>query len=275
MAMSLSGTFDAPDLAELLALLDHRACTGRLSIRAGSMHATIRLEGGCAVGAEVSGAIWRDAGRDWRSSLGEAFLQVLRVGRGSFEFQPADPVETRSDHRVKLPEAAAAAHERLALWREVDAVIPSMGAIPQLAEGMLPESMSIDQQQWRVIVAIDGRRTVAGVARRLDMDQLGLAQILKPLVEDGAVALVGPESWPKPVASRSAEATVDAEVPDSGTEAAANPDGADEQPAAGNNGDASDNGDEGLARRRTTIVIPAYRTRARPPKLPAGAAPLA
>ena len=73
----------------------------------------------------------------------------------------------------------------------------------------------------------------------------------------------------KPIASRNAEATVDAEVPDSGTEAAANPDGADEQPAA------SDNGDGGLARRRSTIVIPAYRTGTRPPKLPAGAAPLA
>jgi uncharacterized protein DUF4388 len=274
MAMSLSGTFDAPDFAEVLALLDRRSCTGRLSIRAGSMHATIRLEDGCAVGVEVSGAIWRDAGRDWRASLGEAFLQVLRAGRGSFEFQPADPVETRSDHRVKLPEAAAAAHERLALWREVDPVIPSMGAIPQLAEGMLPESMSIDQQQWRVIVAIDGRRTVAGVARRLDMDQLGLAQILKPLVEDGAIALVGPESWPKPIASKSSEATVDAAAPDSASEALTNPDGADEQPAASDNVDANDI-EGGPAPRRSTIVIPAYRTRTGPPKLPAGAAPLA
>jgi hypothetical protein len=274
MAMSLTGTFEAPDFAEVLTLVARRSCTGRLSIRAGSMHATIRLNDGFAVGVEVSGGIWRESGRDWRASLEEAFLQVLRAGRGSFEFQPGDRFEVASVKPVKLPAVVAAATKRLAKWREVDSVIPSMSAIPQLAEGMVSATMSVDREQWRVIVAIDGRRTVAGVARRLNMDQLSLAQILKPLVEDGAVTLVGPESWSKSTLTKSLDVAGGADGAD-GAESTDVVAEVSDDAVAGADQAATGEGPEADGPRRSTIVIPAYRTRPRPTGLPAGAAPLA
>jgi len=283
MAMSLTGTFDALDFADVLGLVARRSCTGRLSIRAGSMHATVRLNDGLAVGVEVSGGIWRDAGRDWRASVEEVFFQVLRAGRGSFEFQPGDLLENVSGKPVKLPVVVAAAVKRLAKWREVDSVIPSMSAVPQLAEGMVTEAMSVNQEQWRVIVAIDGRRTVAGVARRLDMDQLRLAQILKPLVEDGAVALVGPESWPKLAVTKNggaadaaagADAAVGA-VGQDGSEPTEGPVEASDVAVAAQDQAAEGGEPEVDGPRRSIIVIPAYRTRTRPTGLPAGAAPIA
>ncbi len=266
MAMSLTGTFDALDFAEVLELLARRSCTGRLSVRAGSVHTTIHLEDGCAVGVEVSGTGWRDQGRHWRMSLEEVCFQILRVGRGSFEFQPSERRDSPPDGSAKLTEVVAAAQERLVLWREVESVIPSMSAVPQLSDGLLADSMTVNQEQWRVICAVDGRRTVAAVARRLDMDQLGLAQILKPLVEDGALALVGPESLPRSALIRTESVDV---IPGE--------DGTAEAPfrfdAIESESEEDDEGSE-QGSRRSPLVIPAYRIRRRTPGLPTGTAPV-
>jgi hypothetical protein len=262
MAMSLTGTFDALDFAEVLELLARRSCTGRLNVRAGSVHATIHLDAGGAVGVEVSGTGWRDQGRHWRMSLEEVCFQILRVGRGSFEFQPGDRRDGPSKDSALLTEVVAAAQQRLALWREVESVIPSMSSIPQLSEGLLTDSMTVNQSQWRVICAIDGRRTAAAVARRLDMDQLGLAQILKPLVEDGALSLVGPESLPKSALIRTESVDVIPGV-DGSAEAPFRFDAIESEPDE--EGEGSEPGS-----RRAPLVIPAYRIRPRPSGLPAG-----
>jgi len=265
MAMSLTGTFDALDFAEVLELLARRSCTGRLSVRAGSVHATVHLSDGSAVGVEVSGTGWRDQGRHWRMSLEEVCFQILRSGRGSFEFLPADRRENPPNGSVLLTEVVAAAEKRLSLWREVETVIPSMSAVPQLSEGLSADSMTVSQEQWRVICAVDGRRTVAAVARRLDMDQLGLAQILKPLVEDGALALVGPESLPRSALIRTESVDV-----------ISGEDGSAEAPfrfdAIESDSEEDDDGAE-QGSRRAPLVIPAYRIRPRAPGLPTGTAP--
>jgi Domain of unknown function (DUF4388) len=266
MAMSLTGTFDALDFAEVLELLARRSCTGRLSIRAGSVHATVHLDDGSAVGVEVSGTGWRDPGRSWRTSLEEVCFQILRSGRGSFEFQPAERPDRPAADSVRLTEVVVAAQKRLALWREVESVIPSMSAVPQLSEGLIADSMTVNQEQWRVICAVDGRRTVAAVARRLDMDQLGLAQMLKPLVEDGALSLVGPESLPRSALIRTESVDVVAGE-DGSAEAPFRFDAI--EPESDNDTDGSEAGS-----RRSPLVIPAYRVRTRPAGMAAGPAPV-
>jgi Domain of unknown function (DUF4388) len=266
MAMSLTGTFDALDFAEVLELLARRSCTGRFNVRAGAVHATIRLDEGSAVGIDVSGTGWRDPGGNWRTSLEEVCFQILRVGRGSFEFQPSERRDTPPNGSVHLTEVVEAARKRLALWKEVESVVPSMSTIPHLSEGLLAESMTLTQEQWRIICSIDGRRTVAAVARRLDMDQLGLAQMLKPLVEDGALALVGPDSLPRSALIRTD--FVDA-VPgeDGSADAPLRFDAIEPESEEGT-------GEAEPGSRRSPLVIPAYRPRPRAPGLAAGTAPV-
>jgi Domain of unknown function (DUF4388) len=266
MAMSLTGTFDALDFVEVLELLARRSCSGRLSVRAGSAHASIHLDDGCAVGVEVTGTGWRDQGRHWRMSLEEVCFQILRIGRGSFEFQPADRHESPSSGAVGLTEVVAAAQKRLDLWREVESVIPSMSAVPQLSEALLTESFTVSQEQWRVICAVDGRRTVAAVARRLDMDQLALAQILKPLVEDGAVAVVGPESLPKSALIRTESVDI-VSGEDGSPDAPFRFDAIETEPEQ--DGEVAQPGSP-----RSPLVIPAYRPRRRNSGLPTGTAPV-
>jgi hypothetical protein len=46
----------------------------------------------------------------------------------------------------------------------------------------------LDRDQWALLVSVDGRRSVASLARRLDLGLLRCCQLLKPVVEIGAIS---------------------------------------------------------------------------------------
>jgi Domain of unknown function (DUF4388) len=197
VTMSLAGTFDGNDFAEVVELLSRRACTGKFQVRAQSLNASVHLFEGQAVGVDVVIGAWRDGRRDLEGELEEVCLHALRSARGSFEFQPAETVEPPREPRVKLGTVLASARRRLTAWQQVEKVIPSLSLVPRLAESLRSEEMTVDQEQWRVIAAVDGRRSVSGLARRLGVDPLHLCQMLEPLVSAGAVQLDGGESRAK------------------------------------------------------------------------------
>jgi hypothetical protein len=194
--MPLAGSFDVLDFGEVLSLLARRGATGRLQVRAGSMHGTIWLAEGKATAAEISGPSLDTRSR-WRNQIDDICFEALRSPRGSFEFQPEDESAVPPGPRVRLETVLASGRRRLEIWREVESVLHSFDAVPQLAETLADESLTLDQETWRVMIAIDGRRTVAALAKRLDIELLEFCQMLKPLVLSGAVTLQQPEGWLK------------------------------------------------------------------------------
>jgi hypothetical protein len=208
--MPLAGTFDVLDFTETLRLLSRPSCTGRLHVRTGPVHATVVIIGGQAAGADLgSGNGGAEARRDWRSLLEDICFEALRAGRGSFEYQPDDTVESAPGPKADLTEVVAAGERRLAEWKEVEGVIPSFDAVPRLNESLRADSMTVDGEQWRFLVAIDGRRSMSGLARRLGVDVLGLCRVIKPLVEDGAVIFEGSDRRPGPRPSVRLDIAVD------------------------------------------------------------------
>ena len=99
--------------------------------------------------------------------------------------------------RVRLETIVAAGRRRLEMWRDVESVIHSFEAVPRLAESLTDGSVTLGQNHWRVLIAVDGRHNVAALARRLDIELLEFCQLLKPLVEGGAVVLTQPDGWLK------------------------------------------------------------------------------
>jgi hypothetical protein len=195
--MPLAGSFDVLDFAEVLMLLSRRSATGRLQVRASSMHATIWLSEGRASAAEVAGSVTGEARGKWRNQIEDICFDALRSPRGSFEFHPEDKALVPAGPRVRLETVLASGRKRLDMWHEVESVIHSFDAVPRLAEALGDEGLTLSQDTWRILIAIDGRRSVAALAKRLDVELLEFCVSLKPLIESGAVLLDQPEGFMK------------------------------------------------------------------------------
>jgi hypothetical protein len=187
--MSLTGTFDCLDLEAALALLARRKATGHLHLRVAKTSGVILLQDGRVVGAEVADGPGRHLTTDWREQAKELCCRALRDRRGRFEFVPAAAVEPTSGESMIADHLARAARHRAEQWAEVEGVIPSGDAVLRLSDALPLEQVTIHREQWPVLRAVDGRRPVSLVARRLGVDLLRCCQLLKPLVEIGAVAL--------------------------------------------------------------------------------------
>lgn len=195
--MPLVGTFDVLDFGEVLNLLSKRSATGRLQLRTSNMHGIVWLAEGRATSAEIGTSSGGETRNKWRSQLDDLCFDALRSPRGSFEFHPEDEVSVPAGPRVRLETLLANGRRRLEIWQEVESVIHSFEAVPRLAEALTDDSLTVSQDRWKVLVAIDGRRTVAALAKRMDVELLEFCQLLKPLVESGAVLLDQPEGWLK------------------------------------------------------------------------------
>ena len=195
--MPLAGTFDVLDFGEVLVLLSRRAATGRLQVRTSGMHGTIWLAEGRATSAEIGSAAGGETRNNWRSLIEEICFDALRSARGSFEFHPEDEASVPAGPRVRLETVVAAGKKRLEMWRDVESVIHSFEAVPRMADSLSHDSVTLSQDKWRILVAVDGRRNVAALAKRLDIELLEFCQLLKPLIEGGAVVLDQPEGWLK------------------------------------------------------------------------------
>lgn len=187
--MPLTGSFDCLDVDELLGLLARRRATGRLHLRAGAAHGALLLHDGRVADAHATGNDGANVVIDWRERAEELCCRALRAARGGFEFVP-DDVTPPSGSPIDVHDLLRRARQRAEAWEAIEAVIPSSDAVPRLDETLAAEDVTLDRDQWAVLVAIDGRRTIAGLARRLDLGLLRCCQLLLPLVESGAVELV-------------------------------------------------------------------------------------
>lgn len=161
------------------------------------MHGVVWLAEGRATAAEIGTSSGGETRTKWRSQLEDICFDALRSPRGSFEFHPEDEVAVPAGTRVRLETLLANARRRLEIWRDVETVIHSFEAVPRLAEALSDDAVTVSQDRWKVLVAVDGRRNVAALAKRLDIELLEFCQLLKPLIESGAVVLDQPDGWLK------------------------------------------------------------------------------
>jgi hypothetical protein len=90
---------------------------------------------------------------------------------------------------VKVDAVLSAAQHRENEWRAVREAIPSLDLHPQLAEELGEPEITIDRKGWELLVAVDGRRTVHAIARKLKLTEFDTCRLLKTLIDAGAVVL--------------------------------------------------------------------------------------
>ena len=141
----------------------------------------------------------------------DAVFELLRLNQGTFSFLSGTP--SGGGPRVEVDGILAEAQARLAEWREIEAVVPSLEAWLQLAPEPPLAHVSMRAEQWRLIVAIAAGCPVSGVLGHLGLDELPGCRAVKELVEAGLVALSSqpapaalPAFWNEPEPAAPAEA---------------------------------------------------------------------
>jgi hypothetical protein len=116
---------------------------------------------------------------------------VARAEDGSFRFSVEDPPWTCAD-TIDLEVANDELARLLDEWREIQAIIPSLECRLKLSEELGVEELRVDGERWRLLTAIDGRRSVRDLVRRVNRPVLDVCHAILALVEAGACTVGQP-----------------------------------------------------------------------------------
>ena len=187
--MPLQGTFDVLDFSEVLRLLARHQLTGRLHVRSRSFAANLFLEEGSLVGADQTEHQAAAASGDVRGRLEEICFEMLDAERGGFEFQPGRPSSLPSTTKLRVDTVLSRARKRLQEWQELQELIPSLDLQPHLVEDLSAAQVTIDQERWRMLTVVDGRRSLRAIGRTLNLSDFDVCRVVKSLLEEGVVEL--------------------------------------------------------------------------------------
>ena len=191
--MSLQGTLDTLSLPDLCELLSGTGKTGALHVRAEAGSGVLWFADGKVCAGEAGGQTGPPppgAGGDLLERLHDVCFELFRYSEGSFEFEADRRPSWSADRAVDVSGLLAETERRMAEWREIIAVIPSIEARPRLVpEPPAGGPITLDAAQWRVVTGIDGRRRVSALIRVLDGGEFTVCKVLRSLVQSGLVEI--------------------------------------------------------------------------------------
>lgn len=184
----LTGTLDDFTLADVLRLIAGSHRTGGLAVARDEGSGDLYFRDGAA-----SRAVPRYERRAGSSSPGDAIedltFDLMRWGRGEFTWTPDVQPPGGPEATVDVDELLRGVTRRLNELAEIQALVPSEDAVltmaPQPPEGAV--QINITPAEWRVLVLVDGHRTVADVAATAGLDDLEAMKLLYTLAAAGLV----------------------------------------------------------------------------------------
>ena len=213
----LQGTFETLALSELLGLLAQSRKTGALWLDAGQASAIVYVvDGRCCAALSNETPEPLDDAPSLLVRLVDLCFAVARVEDGSFRFGVEEAPWTCKE-TVDLDVANDELARLLEEWRGIQAVIPSLECRVRLTEELGVEHLSVDRERWRLLTAIDGRRTVRDLVRKTNRAVLEVCHAIVELVDAGACAVAQPPASAATTArstgGKARAAVVDPEVP--------------------------------------------------------------
>ena len=197
--MALQGTLDTFALPDVLRLLATTRKSGRLLVQGDTGTGSLYLDGGSIVAGETTFAP-TEAGH-------EVLFELLRLGDGSFLFDPADTTDN-GGAPAEVEDVINAAEASHAEWLDLSTVVPSLDVAITLAEDLPGDAATVDGDRWHLIVGIGSGTTVRALADRLELRELPVLRATRGLVDDGLATIgghtVAPVSQPPTAPSKPA-----------------------------------------------------------------------
>jgi hypothetical protein len=93
---------------------------------------------------------------------------------------------------LDVDEVLDSARKRLEEWREIQTVIPSLDLHPSVVADLESDEVTLTRDRWRLLTAIDGRRSIRAIARMLMSSDYEVCRSVKALIEVGVVEIDTP-----------------------------------------------------------------------------------
>lgn len=177
----LQGSLEDFSLDEVLGLVASTNKTGELRVDGDRGNGRVWLDGGALVAGSCSIDADAPAGTTDERPIADTIFELLRFRSGSFSF--ISGIELPSDDRHDVDEVLAAASKRVEEWTAIEAVVPSLDHVVRPADELDAETVTLDRDDWRTLVAIGEERRIGTVIERLGLDEVVGSRRLKDLVE--------------------------------------------------------------------------------------------
>ncbi len=178
----LQGSLDNFALDEVLGLLASTTKSGTLEVKGDRGTGTLGLRQGQLVGASASNTANGEG-------LEDVLFELLRFGEGSFTFTPGDVAGSEGPRAV--PDVLSAAEDRLADWRTIETVVPSLNHTVSPVPALPDEEITITRREWSTLIVIGSGCPVSSVCADLGLGEVEGSRQVKILAERGLVS-VGP-----------------------------------------------------------------------------------
>jgi hypothetical protein len=177
--MALLGTLAEFHVDDILLLLAGTKKTGVLAVEGGRRAGRIWMDAGHLVGAELAD----------QHDASTVVFELLRLSDGKFAFEAgAMPANLGAPQDVQT--VLAQARTKLAEWREIERVVPSMSSIVVLDPSAGDSGpLTITAELWRTVAAVGPGGTVAEVAGRLGLPEFDACKAVKEVVDAGLVTV--------------------------------------------------------------------------------------
>ena len=220
VTVSLHGTIETFPLTDVLALLSSTKKTGELRVEGERGEGRLWFVDGSLVGQRVGPA------RDFV----DAVFELLRLKTGQFDFD-ADKSASEPSEPSAIEPVLTEAQERLEEWQGIEALIPSLQHGIRLASESPGPTITLRDDQWRLVVAIAGGRTVGAIVEHLDSGEFATCRALHELVAENLAVVEAPVAPAPKAAPAKAAAPAPAPRPEPAP-AAAKPETKPFEPAA-------------------------------------------
>lgn len=145
---------------------------------------------------EIGAITERELERQVRQQIEEVVFEMMSWHEGYFSFTEGPLPDFTGDGTVRLPTEALLMEgaRRIDEWSRIESKIPHLDVVPALppvdqgSEGLL----DLLPSEWEVLAAIDGERSIRGIAALLGRTEFDVAKIVFGLSSAGIVMLAEP-----------------------------------------------------------------------------------
>lgn len=177
--MTLRGNLKDFELGDLLQLLHMSLKNGALKISSPSGEGVIYVENGIIKHVESGG------------EEGEiAMAKIMQWKEGTFEFF-TDIKSPKNTINLPIPNLLLEIARKIDEWKVIEKVVPSMDAVFEIEPNPDTdvEEIELNQNEWRILSRVDGKKSVKEIAECLNMELFETAKIFYGLVTSGLIRL--------------------------------------------------------------------------------------